>query len=359
MTQEQLLAILDGLGEAVFVLDKDRRILISNPAADRLFGTGLRGRDIVRAVRHPECISAIGRVLDGLENARGVISLEAPLSGTYEFNVSSLGRNNEDGSRAAISFNDITHIRHAEQMRSDFVANVSHELRSPLTAVSGFIETLKGPARDDEDARLRFLELMESEALRMNRLIGDLLSLSKVEADERVRPSDPVDIVSLVEGVVAMLEIQMKKERKTVRLERPAKAPTVPGDRDQLVQVFQNLIENSLKYGAPGTEVIVTIAANGSVAGIKGQALTVSVKDHGEGIEAIHIPRLTERFYRVDAGRSRDKGGTGLGLAIVKHILNRHRGRLQVESEPGKGSTFSVHLPVEAAPSAPQTVTQL
>lgn len=359
MTREQLLAILNGLGEAVFVLDGERRILLSNPAAAKLFGDGLVGRNIVRAVRHPECLAAINAVLEGQPNVKTVITHDAPLERTYEISVSDLGKNNPDGSRVAISFNDITHIRHAEQMRSDFVANVSHELRSPLTALSGMIETLKGPAKGDEQATVRFLELMETEALRMNRLIRDLLSLSKVEADERVRPADSVDITSVIEGVIDMLELQAEKEKKSIRLDKPSDAPSLPGDRDQLTQVFQNLIENAVKYGASGTEVIVAIEQNETIAGIKGRALTVSVKDHGDGIEAIHIPRLTERFYRVDTGRSRDKGGTGLGLAIVKHILNRHRGRLQVESKPGEGSIFSVHLPIDADlnPTAPQTVT--
>lgn len=359
MTQEQLLAILNGLGEAVFVLDSERRILLSNPAAVKLFGDGLVGRNIVRAVRHPECLAAINAVLSGAPPVKTIIRMEAPLIGTYEISVSSLGSDNPEGFQVAISFNDITHIRHAEQMRSDFVANVSHELRSPLTALSGMIETLKGPAKGDEEAAGRFLELMETEALRMTRLIRDLLSLSRVEADERVRPADSVDITSVVEGVIDMLELQVEKDAKSIRLEKPENVPSLPGDRDQLTQVFQNLIENAVKYGASGTEVIVNIRQSNATAGIKGRTLTVSVKDHGDGIEAIHIPRLTERFYRVDTGRSRDKGGTGLGLAIVKHIINRHRGRLQVESKPGEGSTFSVHLPIEADnnPTAPQTVT--
>ncbi|MEX0347006.1 MAG: ATP-binding protein [Rhizobiaceae bacterium] len=347
MDQNLLLAILNGLGEAVFVLDGDRRILLANPAAQNLFGEGFVGRNIVRAVRHPECLAAINDVLGGSPSANGVIDMDAPLQGTYEFSVTNLGQGNADGWSVAISFNDITHIRHAEQMRSDFVANVSHELRSPLTALSGFIETLKGPAKGDEDAMERFLDLMENEAWRMNRLIGDLLSLSKVEADERVRPADEVDVESVIARVIDTLELQLKKENKTIRLQRSEAIVPVPGDRDQLTQVFQNLIENANKYGGPGTEILIQISRRDSVAGIKGPALTISVSDQGDGIDPIHIPRLTERFYRVDAGRSRDKGGTGLGLAIVKHIVNRHRGRLQIRSTPGEGSIFSVHLPVE------------
>ena len=348
MNNDQLDAILNGLAEAVLLLDVNRKIILANPAATRLFGEALVGHDIVRAVRHPACLDLISKVLEGAKRAKGVVTLEAPSQGIFDICVTDLGADGSNGSRVAISFSDITHIKHAEQMRSDFVANVSHELRSPLTSLSGIIETLKGPAKGDNDATDRFLDLMASEAWRMNRLIGDLLSLSKVEADERVRPSQPVDIISIMKDVIATLEVQIDKSDKTVRLDCPAGSLTLPGDHDQLIQVFQNLIDNALKYAAPGSEVIVTVQVRDSVPGIRGQALTASVQDQGEGIAAIHIPRLTERFYRVDAGRSRDMGGTGLGLAIVKHIINRHRGRLQVESALGRGSTFSVHLPTEA-----------
>ena len=187
---------------------------------------------------------------------------------------------------------------------------------------------------------------MEGEASRMNRLIGDLLSLSKVEANERVRPLGRIDVTALVQRVIRMLEPQTKLEARTVKLEKPPASPSVLGDDDELVQVFQNLIENALKYGAAGTDVTVVITVLERAAGIAGPVLSVAVQDRGEGIATQHIPRLTERFYRVDAGRSRDKGGTGLGLAIVKHIVNRHRGRLHVQSEVGTGSTFSVLLPV-------------
>lgn len=349
MNQDDLPAILNGLGEAVFVLDGERRILLANPAALKQCEEDIVGRNFVRAVRHPECLSAVNEVLEGAQSVRGMIAVDSPVQGTFEFSATNLGDDNTDGARVAISFNDITQTRHAEQMRSDFVANVSHELRSPLTALSGIIETLKGPAKGDANATARFLELMGNEACRMNRLIGDLLSLSRVEADERVRPADDVDIMAVVEGVIDMLELQFEKESKSIRMEKRGTVDLIPGDRNQLTQVVQNLIENALKYGAPGTEILISISGGNFVAGVKGPVLSVSVTDHGEGIDPIHIPRLTERFYRVDAGRSRDMGGTGLGLAIVKHIVNRHRGRLQIESSPGDGSTVSVHLPTYAA----------
>jgi two-component system phosphate regulon sensor histidine kinase PhoR len=229
---------------------------------------------------------------------------------------------------------------------------MSHELRSPLAALKGGIDILKGSARDDPKARARFLELMDSEATRMDRLIGDLLSLSAVEFNERVRPAEPVDLDAIVAGAVAALEARYRTAKNRIRFKREAGDWRVPGHEDELTQVFHNLIDNALKYGKPDGEVTISMARVDEVTGISGPAIEVSVHDRGEGIPAQHIPRLTERFYRVDAGRSREKGGTGPGLAIVKHIVNRHRGRLLIVSEPGEGSTFTVCLPAELSPAA-------
>lgn len=349
MTSNDLIPILGGLSVAVLLVGGGRRIVFANAAAIDRFGKGLVGQDLVRAVRHPECLKALDEVLDGAERAKATMVQQAPLPVTLQIWVAGLGPDGPDGARAVISFEDISHVLEAEQMRSDFVANVSHELRSPLTSLSGFIETLKGAARDDEDARLRFLNLMEGEAQRMNRLISDLLSLSKVEANERVRPIGAVDISQLLQRVIKILEAQASRISGRIRLERPDDLPAVAGEEDELVQVFQNLIENALKYGAADGEVVVAISVVETSAGFTGPVLSVAVRDHGEGIAAHHIPRLTERFYRIDTGRSRDTGGTGLGLAIVKHIIHRHRGRLQISSESGNGSTFTVLLPLAEA----------
>jgi two-component system phosphate regulon sensor histidine kinase PhoR len=238
-------------------------------------------------------------------------------------------------------FRDVTEEEKAGAMRRDFVANVSHELRTPLTALMGFIETLKHAAKDDPKAREMFLGIMEHEAGRMNRLVRDLLQLSRVEAEERVRPKDEVELRSLLDGVISSLS--GLAEREGDRVELTGDAFTVPGDGDQLVQVFTNLIENALKYGKTGQVVRVTLAPEDTV---RGPAVRVEVADEGEGIDPVHLPRLTERFYRVDSHRSREMGGTGLGLAIVKHIVSRHRGFLRIESEPGEGSRFSVILPL-------------
>ena len=342
-------AVLNGLSVPVFVISENRQILLANSAATQLFGSDLEGQYFARAVRHPDCLSCIDEVLGGREESQVVISLSLPVRTTYQVNVAALGLDDEHDAKAVVSFNDISHVREARQMRSDFVANVSHELRSPLTSLSGFIETLKGPAKDDPAAAERFLVVMEREAQRMDRLIGDLLSLSKVEVNERVRPSGRSDVVSIVDRVIATLSAQIHAGGTQIRVSKPENLATVAGDDDQLTQVFHNLIENALRYGEPGSEVLVTIAEVEPAPGMKGPALAVAIRDHGPGISPEHIPRLTERFYRVDDSRSRAQGGTGLGLAIVKHIINRHRGRLQIKSELGVGSTFTVVLPISVS----------
>lgn len=230
-------------------------------------------------------------------------------------------------------------------MRRDFVANVSHELRSPLTVLSGFIETLQGSARDDAEARARFLAIMQQEAQRMNRLVGDLLSLSKVEANERIRPREQVAMGDVLRTTLAALRPQIEENGIAVDFDDRGGGATLLGDRDQLVQVFHNLIENAIKYGGAGGRVGLALRAHDRWPGFTGPVLAVAVSDNGEGIDPIHIPRLTERFYRIDSHRSRQMGGTGLGLAIVKHIVNRHRGRLGIESTRGQGTTFLVVLP--------------
>jgi two-component system phosphate regulon sensor histidine kinase PhoR len=233
-----------------------------------------------------------------------------------------------------------------DRLKSHFFANVSHELRTPLTALSGFIETLRGPARDDAEARDRFLDIMEREAARMNRLVHDLLSLSRVEDTERMRPTDRVDIARILSSVVIGLG-PLAEGREVTLVARGCEAPVeLPGDADQLTQVFTNLVENGIKYGREGGTVTLNLIRHDSLPALRGPGVTVEVTDEGEGISQRHLARLTERFYRVDSHRSRGMGGTGLGLAIVKHIVNRHRGRLRISSEPGQGSCFAVSLPL-------------
>jgi two-component system phosphate regulon sensor histidine kinase PhoR len=242
-----------------------------------------------------------------------------------------------------ITLHDLTSIRRVEEMRADFVANASHELRTPLAALAGFIETMQGPARDDVAARDRFLGIMREQAWRMARLIDDLLSLSRIELRAHMRPDTPVDLVPIVRQVVDGLQTLAQDRGVTVDVVAPAEPLKVLGDRDELLRLFENLIENGLKYGASGKRVDITLARLDAPDG-KHEA-SIAVRDYGPGIPAEHLPRLTERFYRADVADSRAQGGTGLGLALVKHILNRHRGRLAIESQIGKGATFTARLP--------------
>ena len=347
MTDKSLYIALNALQEAVFILDSNRTVLFENHVAEELFGKGFLGSDFVQVIRHPECMRIIEQVLGGEKAAEKSIQIDYPVKAVFNVLVSNISVDTEQEIKILVSLEDISDLLEAEQMRSDFVANVSHELRSPLTALAGFTETLRGPAKDDEAARDRFLGLMEREASRMSRLISDLLSLSKVEANLRIRPNGEVNIAAIIHRIEATLEMQAKKEKKTLEIKVACKNTIVVGNEDELTQVFQNLIENAIKYGAHNSKVTIDIFEQQNIAGIAGTAMSVKVCDQGNGIAKEHISRLTERFYRVDTHRSRDKGGTGLGLAIVKHIVNRHRGRLQIDSEIGIGSTFSVYLPIK------------
>jgi len=339
MDVETLDAILNGLPIPALVVGRDERLIAMNPAARTLLGAGVLGRHHAMALRQPEVQTALVAALrQGVAGQARHVSAGPSQDTLFRVTVTPLPA----GAGCLCVFEDLSQAEHIGQMRREFVANVSHELRSPLTALLGFIETLKGSARDDPTARERFLAIMEREASRMNRLIGDLLTLSRVEADERVRPMGRVDLVALLRATMAALRPVAEKAGVRVTLTDGGADWVVPGDSDQMVQVFQNLIENAVKYGGAGGLVEITLAADSLP---KAAAVRVDVIDHGEGIDTLHLPRLTERFYRVDDHRSREKGGTGLGLAIVKHIVQRHRGRIAVVSARGKGSTFSVILP--------------
>jgi two-component system phosphate regulon sensor histidine kinase PhoR len=342
MPQSLETMLINGIPLPALLVGSDERIAAMNPLATALFGAAILGRHHAIALRHPDVQAALMRARHKAEASTARQVTPGPSQDVvHRVTVTPL----PDGAGVLCVLEDLSEAEQMGQMRRDFVANVSHELRSPLTALTGFIETLRGAARDDPAARERFLEIMDREAGRMNRLIRDLLHLSRVEAEERVRPTTQVDVVDLVRSTKATLRPLAEQVGVTVRLDvAEGISGTVPGDADQLVQVFQNLLENAVKYGKSGTEVVVRVTADQLP---KSAALRIAVIDQGDGIDAVHIPRLTERFYRVDSHRSREKGGTGLGLAIVKHIVQRHRGRLQITSEKGLGSTFAVILPVE------------
>ncbi|MCB1332377.1 MAG: two-component sensor histidine kinase [Roseivivax sp.] len=344
MTPEQSASFVEAVPMPAVLIRRDERIEAANSGARTLLGDGIVGRHFITALRQPGLLDAIEATLrDGAPRDAQYLTNDGRQDTTFRVTVRPVMLTLTHG--ALVCFEDITHLEQAGQMRRDFVANVSHELKTPLTALMGFIETLKGPARNDAPARERFLTIMESEAGRMNRLVGDLLSLSRVEAEERMRPTQLVDPVAVLRSTLHGLAQLAERARVTVYLEAPETPFQIVGDSDQLRQVFTNLIENAVKYGGAGADVFVTVAAPAYEPRLRGAATRISVRDTGPGIDPVHVPRLTERFYRVDAHRSREKGGTGLGLAIVKHIVNRHRGRLRISSAPGKGTEVTILLP--------------
>ena len=340
MPDTRVTRIVDSLPMPVMVIGPDERVRAANDAVGVILGPNLVGRHHITALRQPSLIAAIAEARrQGTGRTARFVVRDGPKDVSYRVTV---GVADEE---IVLTFEDQTAAEEVGQMRRDFVANVSHELRTPLTALLGFIETLGGAARDDAAARDRFLGIMAREASRMTRLVDDLLSLGRVEEDERVRPRDSVDLAALLASVIRGLEPQAAEAKVRVTLDIKAADEKVPGDSGQLVQVFTNLVENAIKYGAAGGEVTVTLMPRAPSVRLRGDAVAVVVADKGEGIAAHHIARLTERFYRVDNHRSRAVGGTGLGLAIVKHIINRHRGRLVIESEVGKGTKVTVFLP--------------
>jgi two-component system phosphate regulon sensor histidine kinase PhoR len=333
-------AIVAGLPDPVIVLDRDGRVIAFNAGAGTLAPALRRGDPASIALRVPELVEAVRQCQAGGPVRRIEFSERVPTERHFEAFVSPISVANQHA--VLIALHDMTAIRRVEEMRADFVANASHELRTPLAALTGFIETMQGPAREDAVARDRFLGIMREQAWRMARLIDDLLSLSRIELRAHMRPDTPVDLVPIVRQVVDGLQTLAQDRSVTIQVTAPGPL-TVLGDRDELLRLFENLIENGLKYGASGKRVDVTMLS--AETGAAREAI-VSVRDYGPGIPAEHLPRLTERFYRADVGESRAQGGTGLGLALVKHILNRHHGRLSIESQPGQGATFTVRLPL-------------
>ncbi|MCT2538401.1 ATP-binding protein [Sedimentimonas flavescens] len=346
MSMATILPVLEAVPLPVLVVDAREKIVATNRGAQALLGQGLEGRPFVTVLRQPALNEALERALTARASDRVRLRLSSPEREMVALvSVAPIELDEAGNVAALLSIEDITATEEAEAMRRDFVANVSHELRTPLTALIGFVETLRGAAKDDPVARDRFLTIMAREAGRMNRLVGDLLSLSRVEAEERRRPTAQVDLANVLRGAIQTLQPVAETAKVCILREGEPGPLRVTGDADQLTQVFSNLIENAVKYGGAGGEVRVVVEKIAHEPVQRGPAYRVDVIDSGEGIDPIHIPRLTERFYRVDTHRSREQGGTGLGLAIVKHIVARHRGRLKIESEKGKGSRFSVILP--------------
>jgi two-component system, OmpR family, phosphate regulon sensor histidine kinase PhoR len=344
---EPLGAVIAGVPDPVIALDRNGRVLTLNESARSLAPALRLGEPVSLALRMPELIEAIGRAYATGDEQRVEYSERVPIDRWFEVIVKPVRRDPklQMPDLVLMTFHDLTPLRRVEEMRADFVANASHELRTPLAALSGFIETLQGSAREDARARERFLPIMQEQARRMARLIDDLLSLSRIELNAHRRPDTPIDLVPIVRQVADGLQTLARDRGVSVHVDA-ASALRVPGDRDELVRVFENLVENALKYGASGKRVDIALNHGESPEGE--QEAQIRVRDYGPGIAPEHVPRLTERFYRVDVRESRAQGGTGLGLALVKHILNRHHGRLSIESMPGAGATFTVYLPLAA-----------
>ncbi|HZZ89752.1 MAG TPA: ATP-binding protein [Caulobacteraceae bacterium] len=374
-------AVLEALEDPVLVVLADeprddiaaRRLIYANAAARELFRTSRDAGPLVTAVRDPKILDVVDAALfDGLTGevhyAAGGVQ-----DRTWRAKAQPLGAAHHPR-LALLTLHDETELRRSERTRADFLANASHELRTPLASLAGFIETLRGHARDDAAARDRFLGIMQDQAARMSRLIDDLMSLSRIELNEHIPPQGRVDVSLTLRDVIDALG--PIADDKNVRFDvRSPDGPVAakPADRDQVVQVIQNLAENALKYTPPGSPVVVELLSDVSVAEamrprqLGAQSLALLTPDHaadqryvmlrvidtGPGIAREHLPRLTERFYRVEGQKVSERPGTGLGLAIVKHIVNRHRGGMTVESAPGVGTAFCVYLPSSAEPCAP------
>lgn len=335
--------IIESLPDPLLVLSADRALLRANDAARRVLGLGATPRpaDAAALLRHPVLADAVDRALrDGTPRTADIM-LPVPVARELAAQVIPMTPPLADGGELMLVLSDRTRERAVERMRADFVANASHELRTPLASLIGFIETLRGPAEDDAVARTRFLGIMAEQAERMRRLIDDLLGLSRIELTEHQAPKGSADIALIARAEAEALAPILAARRVRLVLDLPDSAVARPADAEQIAQVVRNLVENAVRHGREGGEAVLAVAA-GARSGV-----TISVQDDGPGISKEHIPRLTERFYRVDKGRSRNAGGTGLGLAIVKHIVIRHRGQLSIESQEGFGAKFSVWLPAD------------
>lgn len=360
--------VAKALPEPLFILDANGVIEHANPAAEEFLNTkGIEGRHFAAALRAPNVFEAADAVVKG----EGAHVVDFSTTGSVERHCRAFVAPLDDSvprERVLVYIRDLTSERRVEQMRADFVASASHELRTPLASLLGFIETLRGHAKEDPDAREKFLAIMQAQAERMQRLVADLMSLSRIELHEHVPPRGETDLAAVAEDVIDSMKPVLEQSASIVDFENLAGAPiSIIGDRDELFQAIQNLIDNAVKYGGEPAMIKVkagrggapSLAQDGEVAQRSGDTpaqlaarlgcrvedlVYVQIRDFGPGIERSDLPRLTERFYRVNVERSKKSGGTGLGLAIVKHIINRHKGGLQVESRLAGGTAFTFYL---------------
>ncbi|HTT99608.1 MAG TPA: ATP-binding protein [Rhizomicrobium sp.] len=335
--------LFERLPDPLLLIDASERVILANRAMRDAVGIDAERKHISAIIRTPAVLDAIRKTAATGETSSVEYTTPVPVQRTYQAYAARAG---SEEAVTILLLHDLTAMKRAEQLRADFVANASHELRTPLAALTGFIETLKGHAKEDPEARDQFLDIMSVEGARMRRLIDDLLSLTRIEQNEHVPPSGAVSLEIILREAIAALTPLARLDGISLELDAAPHLPRAIGERDELIQIFQNLIHNAIKYGKPGGHVWVTLSMTALPGGRRAeQMLAVGIRDDGEGIPPAAVPRLTERFYRVDVKRSREKGGTGLGLAIVKHIVNRHQGRMTIESKLGEGTTFTVFLP--------------
>lgn len=345
LQQEQ--SLIESLNEPVLFLNHERFILRANRAAYRLLGEKILNSDIAQWLTPAQIIPAIQQVLQGEILSPFGLTIEKPVTHHLQAQLNLLPQTDHypghDQIALLLILQDITPLKKMEESRLDFIAQISHELRTPLVSLLGFIETIRGPAKNDSEAVDRFLGIMSEQANRMANLVTDLLALSKAELQEHEAPTTPVNIIKLLGNLLAAIELRAQEKEITLFVDAPRELADVPGDADQLQRAIQNLIENAMKYGAsPGQiDIIARIEKHKD-----GQMVAISVRDYGEGLTQEQLARLSERFYRTEQAKAKKIPGTGLGLAIVKHIVKRHRGRLTVASEVGQGTTFTILLPI-------------
>lgn len=329
------------LDDGLLLVDVNQTIIFANAMAAKLFGKGLVNRQLSDVLKD----IALDDIFENIQTQKRVYEFaytyQKAVTRQFRIKMTPINYGDMGNAQIGVLIMDMTLQRNLDKVRRDFVANVSHELRSPLTSLIGFIETMTDTPDIDEDTRAHFLSIMDDESKRMTRLIDDLISLSRVEVDEHIQPDERVNLDAVMQSVIANLKDRAHKQDRTISYcnHSPDSLPIIQGDTDEITEVFHNLIENALKYGFAGTDIAVELSQ-----GDDGKFLC-TISNIGEGIEERHIPRLTERFYRVDKARSRQKGGTGLGLAIVKHIINRHRGEMVITSQLGQTTTFAIYLP--------------
>jgi two-component system phosphate regulon sensor histidine kinase PhoR len=333
----------DTLAEPCIVVNERAIVVYTNPAAALRFPRARSGDPLAFTLRNPELVEAVGKAQETSEVQRTELHITAPNEVWYRAVAVPYLPQGEDGARfTVISLYDFTEQKRTDRMRGDFIANASHELRTPLTSVVGFIETLQGSAANDEKARSRFLTIMRTQAERMSVLIDVLLSLSRIELRQHVRPTTEVNLNLLVREVAESLEARLSESKVTLELDLPDMPIIINGDRQELFEVIENLADNAIKYGGAAGRIEIALVPGASRSGAYN---AITVTDFGPGVAEEHVPRLTERFYRVDNETTRGKKGTGLGLAIVKHIVSRHQGEMSIRSKPGEGTKVEILLP--------------